>query len=234
MKIANGMEFINDEVVIGKWQNIGWTNDTTTFSIDNLNDKSGDFEELYFLPDGEAYWMFEGWTKGILLIHYGGSSPILTYKYDTKTIDEKNYLFLRLDDKTEVFEKINSERYKKATLGRHDDVNLPFINDEDVIGKWEAVDCVSKIEDFSSKQNCDNLCFKSVEFLPEGKLIQSYMDEKWDHKWTKGYIINLLRTTVGKYQIKVINNTEYLFIEWKMGNYIYGGKDPDYYVFKRK
>ena len=24
MKIANGMQFVNDEAVIGKWNNIGW------------------------------------------------------------------------------------------------------------------------------------------------------------------------------------------------------------------
>lgn len=27
---------------------------------------------------------------------------------------------------------------------------------------------------------------------------------------------------------------EYLFMEWKMGNYIYGGMEPEHYVFKRE
>ena len=48
---------------------------------------------------------------------------------------------------------------------------------------------------------------------------------------TGGHIIH--RTTVAVYEIKAINGTEYLFMEWKMGNYIYGGKEPDFYVFVR-
>lgn len=59
------------------------------------------------------------------------------------------------------------------------------------------------------------------------------MDEVWHDKWTKGCVINIHRTTVAAYEIKAINGTEYLFIEWKMGNYIYGGKEPDFYVFVR-
>lgn len=73
--IINGMEFINDEFVIGKWKNIGWTRNLNDFSINNLNEKSGNFEDLYFLPNGESYWIFEGWTKGTLFIHYGGKRP---------------------------------------------------------------------------------------------------------------------------------------------------------------
>lgn len=42
MKIANGMEFINDEAVIGKWSNIGWIGNTHCTSLDDLNGKSGE------------------------------------------------------------------------------------------------------------------------------------------------------------------------------------------------
>ena len=87
--LANGMEFVNDDSVIGKWNNIGWIEDSDDHSIDKLNTKSNDFEDLYFLPDGEPYWIFEGWTKGFLLIHYGGDEPILTYEYEMQDIDEK-------------------------------------------------------------------------------------------------------------------------------------------------
>ena len=94
MKIANGMQFVNDEAVIGKWNNIGWIENTYCTSLDGLNEKSGEYDTIYFLPNGEPYWIFEGWTKGVLLIHYGGNEPILTYKYDIQVIDGKEYLFL--------------------------------------------------------------------------------------------------------------------------------------------
>ncbi len=31
----------------------------------------------------------------------------------------------------------------------------------------------------------------------------------------------------------MIDKTEYLFIEWKSGDYRWGGFDSDYYIFKR-
>ena len=58
MQIANGMEFVDDEAVIGKWENIGWTACGDAFSVANLHEKSGDFSLLYFLPNGEPYWIF--------------------------------------------------------------------------------------------------------------------------------------------------------------------------------
>lgn len=63
MKIANGVEFVNDEGVIGKWDNIGWIGNTCCTSLDGLNSKSGEYDTIYFLLDGEPYWVFEVWTK---------------------------------------------------------------------------------------------------------------------------------------------------------------------------
>ena len=234
MKIANGMEFVNDESVIGKWENIGWISGTDSFSVKDLNDKDGEYNIMYFLPNGEPYWIFEGWTKGIILIHYGGDDPILSYRYDLRTVCGIQYLFFRLDDKTEVFIRSDSRRYTKETLGNHDNIDLPFVSDEELIGVWDSVAFVSETDDFSPENKYEDLYLKSLEILPDGNLIQTYMDSEWHDKWTKGFILNLHRTTAAKYRIIEMNGTEYLFMEWKMENYIYGGMKPDYYVFKRK
>lgn len=230
----NGMKFVNDESVIGKWSNIGWTEDLNNFSIDNLNNMSGDYRDLYLLPNGESYWFIEGWTKGTLFIHYGGNEPILSYKYDTKNIDGKTYFFLRLDDKTEVFVKVDSVHYCKETLGNHDNINMPFISDDKVIGKWNSVGFVNNIQDFSIDNQIFDLPLKYIEFKADGTVEQKYMDDEiWHDKWTAGYVLNLHRTTAAKYEIHNINGAEYLFLEWKMGNYIYGDKVTDFYVFSR-
>lgn len=233
MKIANGMEFINDESVIGKWINIGWIGNINCTSLDDLNEKSGEYDTVYFLPNGEGYWIFEGWTKGILLIHYGGDEPVITYRYDIQRINNREYLFFRLDNKTEIFVKVNCKRYTKETLGRHDNIDLPFIYDERVLGKWRSVGFVDTIESFSPDNESDGLYLKEINFFSDGRLKQTYADEVWHDKWTKGSVINLHRTTVAAYEIYVINGTEYLFMEWKMGNYIYGGMKPNLYVFVR-
>lgn len=55
MKIKNEMDFINDERVIGKWKNIGWFSGADYPCPRRLNDKSGNFNDLYFLSDAEGY-----------------------------------------------------------------------------------------------------------------------------------------------------------------------------------
>lgn len=167
------------------------------------------------------------------MIHYGGDEPIITYRYDIQKIDDKEYLFFRVDDKTEIFVKVNSKHYTKAILGRHDNTDLPFIYDDRVLGKWNSVGFVDTIESFSPENEYDGLYLKGIHFFSDGRLEQTTMDEVWHDKWTKGSVINLHRTTVAAYEIYVINSTEYLFMEWKMGNYIYGGMEPSFYVFVR-
>ena len=229
--LIDGMDFINDEIVIGKWVNIGWSKNINTFNVEGLNVSSNEFKDLYFLPNGEGYWIFEGWTKGYLLIHYGGNKPILIYAYETKKIDNNQYLFLRMEDKTEVFLKVSNQIFQKDTLGNHDNIDLPFIYDERIIGTWSSVGFVDKIEQFNPALLNDNLYLTAIEFKNDGTAIQKYMDEDWHDQWTKGALINLHRTTVAAYEIRPINGREYLFLEWKMGNYIYGGIAPSYYVF---
>jgi len=233
MIIANGMEFINDKIAIGKWKNIGWFDDSQNSSSKKLNPKSGKFEDLFFLPNGESYWIFEGWTKGYLLIHYGGDLPLLTYRYEIQKIDDHHTLFLRLENKTEVFIKVSNHHYDKQTLGNHDNIDMPFVCDAHVLGKWHSVGFVDKIENYSPNQEAENLYLKSIEFFPDGTAKQEYMDSEWNDRWTTGFLLNLHRTTAAAYEIRVVDDTEYLFLEWKMGNYIYGGMKPDIYVFSR-
>lgn len=233
MKIANGMEFINDEKVIGKWEIVGWIDDPACNSTENLIAGGRGYNEIYFLPNGEPYWIFEGWTKGYLLIHHGGDAPIYTYTYETSVIDGKDYLFFHKEDSTEVFVKKDDRIYTKATLGRHDNINLPFIDDEKVKGKWKSVGYVENAEDFVPGDEETEYYLKSVDFRDDGILIQEYMDDVWHEKWTKGIAICLHRTTASPYFIQEINGVEYLFMEWRMGDYIYGGYSPDYYVFRK-
>jgi hypothetical protein len=233
MKIANGMDFINDERVIGKWKYLGYSEDKNIKSTDNLIFENAPYKEIYFLPNGEPYWIFEGWTKGYLTICRGGDAPILTYSYDIYNVDGNDHLFFRKDDRTEVFVKENSEIYDRATLGRHDNIDVDFIDDEKVLGKWHSVGYVENIVDFVPSASKNDFYLKSVEFKPNGQLIQEYMDDTWNDKWTNGLVISLHRSTAAPYIIKTINDREYLFMEWRMGNYIYGGCDPDYYVFGR-
>ena len=78
--IANGREFVDDPAVIGKWKSIGSLAPGEPLSQQTLdpsqNTAFGITKELFFLPEGKPYWIFEGWTKGMVLVHHGGNEPL--------------------------------------------------------------------------------------------------------------------------------------------------------------
>jgi len=82
--------------------------------------------------------------------------------------------------------------------------------------------------------------FSRIEFKENGEVIADYdfgkdrIEGKDLHAWTKGYWLRKWNHTKCAYTIRIINEVEYLFIEWKSGNYRWGHMKTDYYVFIRK
>lgn len=52
-------------------------------------------------------------------------------------------------------------------------------------------------------------------------------------EWTKGILLDKRAEIAEAYSICDINGKEYMFIEWKNGDYQFAGRTPDYYVFER-
>ena len=144
-EIANGMPFINDEKAIGKWDFFDIVGSQDEFNPNRVLNSTFNkgFKKIYFLPGGEKYWVFEGWTKGYLLIHYGGTEPILIYKYNIKDIDGNSYMFIEIKEKEdsyiEVLKRVSERHYKLKEIGRRENINVPFVFDEKIIGSWNTV-----------------------------------------------------------------------------------------------
>ena len=65
-----------------------------------------------------------------------------------------------------------------------------------------------------------------MSFLPDGDVYINYLGNDFvkQARFTKGYIIDFcLPDTLSKYIIKEIDGKTYLIIEWKSGDYVYGG-----------
>ena len=237
-RIANGMEFVNDPAVIGKWKSVGSLEAGEEFSLEKLNafQKGELAEEIYFLPQGVSYWIFEGWTKGTLLLHYGGDAPILERSYQVVSREGRQYLLVTLPEEGHiaVFEQVDNTEYALESLGRRDNIDLPFVPDPDVVGLWKTVGFVERPEDFTGPNSAVKLWLETVEFRPHGVLIQQYWNEEpWHDRWTKGTLLLQKRHTAPSYELRDVEGKEYLFMEWKMGNYVFGGKEPSYYVLER-
>jgi len=223
--------FINDEEVIGKWKYVCSAESVKDYAKgETYIDKDILFKELYFIPNGVGYWVFEGWSKGIIY-HFRGNY----YKYSIVegklfveiTNAEQEYLH------TMVYEKVDSKEHTEDEIKIKDDVNLPFILDEKAVGSWLAVDYISIKDKFNYIPNTkEDLFLKGISLLPNGDCFMErgkYIDKI---KWTKDFILDSL--TASNFIIKEVDGEEYLIMDWKSGDYIFGGEIFGCYVFKKQ
>ena len=111
-----------------------------------------------------------------------------------------------------------------------DKIDYPFVNDQQVIGTWKAVDFIGEMEQFKpSRRNWKHgeLYLKELVILPNGKTSKPW----WT--WTKGLIFHWGDRTASKYTLKDIEGSTYMFFEWKSGDYTIRHRKPSYYVLKK-
>ncbi len=244
--------FVNDEKVIGKWEVKG------VFAVkedyfqnvfcDNTGFYGGDVKYLYFLPDGEEYWGYS-WTKGYFI----SNSYLLGNTYNEYEIEEKpdgTYMLITLRE-TEVsrggkpvyllLKKADSNKYSAESIAKKDDIDKPFINDERTIGKWISHSFLGAGWDDADfpgeREESDDLYFKELHFFPDGNAKCVYADAVFEGEdtvvWTKNYLLRKWNWSACEYEIRTVDGTDYMIIEWKSGDYRYGGYDTNYYVFTR-
>lgn len=128
-------------------------------------------------------------------------------------------------------------RYTKEEIARKDRTALSFVRDEQVLGRWVAFDFIRGRGDFDPNRSSGsrNFYFKEIEFFGNGSCTSVYGNEtiRGDDRqvWTKGYVLRKWNSTACAYEIEWSGEREYLIIEWKSGDYRWGGCDTDYYVF---
>jgi len=117
-----------------------------------------------------------------------------------------------------------------VTVGSRDNIDLPFVNDPQVLGNWQSVDFVTEMADFNPDKPRwpkDRLFLKGLTFLADGVMPQSWLT------WTKGYVMHHGDQTASRYEIREIKGNTCLFFEWKSGDVTIGGMKPRYYVLKK-
>lgn len=127
-----------------------------------------------------------------------------------------------------------------VTLLRTDKIDYPFVNDPQLIGKWESVDFVKTADQFEPGEKSwrGSLFLREFAFIKNGKVLLS-IDEgnraltESSFTWTKGMVIDMNEKTAGKYEIRHIDGATYMFYEWKSGDYIFRGRQPSLYVLKK-
>ena len=236
----NAVQFEDDPEAVGKWEIIGEYATKESFltkSEPEKNNYGERFKEIYFLPNGQRYWIYS-WTKGFIINH-GKLNP-----YTIEDINGEKYMFVDWQSYREnitvlVLRQSDGKKYTLAEISRPDDVDKPFIDDKKIVGKWQAFAHISNKNEYFDTDHPNPEAFQqNIEFQENGRCarngnIMTYAT------WTKGYLLmksgpdDGSQYTAEKYEIKTIDGKEFLFIEWKSGDYIWGGWDPTYSVFAR-
>ena len=227
------MAFVNDKAVVGKWKLLGVSSDMNNVKKGNYMEDDYDIKELYFLPNGRKYWVIS-WTKGIVTI---GKTQ---NKYEI--IDDKMYItikdsFDQNDSKVVVYEKVDNREYTEDEIAIKDDINLPFVPDNRLNGFWKSVDFIFNENSFNPNKIywTKGFFLEQIVVSPDNDVMISY--ENGNAKktsYTKGYIYNVCADdTLCKYNYQVIDGKEYIVVEWKSGDYVFGGLVKGYYVLEK-
>lgn len=230
--------FENDEEIIGRWELLA--------ESENNSSLGGKKREIFFLPEGEPYWCFS-WTKGKFLFNNGQMTSVNSYTTERRedgfymTIELKRYDYTQSGEtETVLLRRLDNKHYTKEEIARCDNIDIPFKNDERVIGKWYVFDYIKHIEDFSPIMPSARrkLFFSEIEFLPAGSCTSVYGGNVVGgdnmQTWTKGYVLRKFNKTACAYELRCENNKDFLIVEWKSGDYRWGGLKPNYYVFTRE
>jgi bla regulator protein BlaR1 len=247
--------FINDPQVIGKWESVDFVQNIDDF---NPNKKSPD-EKLYltalaFINDGKMLFATDNggltyssftWTKDKVL----NKQERTASNYIIKEINGSTYMFFEWKSGDYIFrnmtpsyyvlKKVDNKDYSNYQVEQivQDKIDYPFVDDTQMIGKWESVDFVKTIDSFKpgiiSWQ--DDFYITGLKIKENGQLTITTTNGESSSSltWTKGLIINRGNKTASKCEVKEINGTTYMFYEWKSGDYTYRGIAPWYYVLKK-
>lgn len=225
------MRFINDENAIGKWQLVGIAENMECAKKEEFVEDDFRIKELYLMPNGEQYWVIS-WTKGIIKIN-GVEDPY-------EITDDKMYVTINSnfdESKIAVYKKIDNKEYKAEDIRIKDDINLEFIEDKNIIGFWKSIDCIFNKDNFNpeAKQYPGELYLTDISVSPDAKVTISFSDGKVKKSsYTNGCIYNLCYDdTACKYELKTVGNKDYMIIEWKSGDYVFGGFVVCYYVLEK-
>ena len=243
------MPFEDDPQVIGKWIYCGDAEKReSSYDEHNLIKKEILHNALYFLPGGCLTWMYF-WSKDYLYYILPGFNVVVPNPYRVYHIGQAMYMeiewmvdmFMHNSEQSSIriYKQENAQRYsERQTHAARDNVDVPFVADDRLIGEWETVDLVNHPSDFRVDQrHCHGgFWLVNMRFFNRGICFQTRHcgDVQVELKYSAGMIIDQFYERVHHYQIHTEQGTDYLIMEHKYIEYDYSGKVPYYYVLRRK
>ena len=138
-----------------------------------------------------------------------------------------------------VLRRLDRVAYREEDIRKQDRCDFSFVRDDQILGGWKVFDCCRTKERFDpNRPTKAALAVSCLRFEENGKANLSYcsLDETTGKqqlcRWTNGVLIR--ENLACAYELRIIDGREYLFLEWKNGDYVYANRDPWHYVFVRE
>jgi bla regulator protein BlaR1 len=231
----------SDSSPVGQWKSVDFVKDPKNFRPAQQA-WSGDLflKEVAFKPDGGTSGPWT-WQKNQL----ADTKSKYSAEFKIQASGGKTYMFFPWisgdvtirgeKPRYYVLEKVADEPGPSAptmtssTGTRHAQAQKrSFVADPAAVGSWESVDFVKNAGEFTPGLRSwgGDLYLKGLEFKEDGST-----SGPWS--WTKGWLQHPGDKSEGRYQIKTIGGTDYLFMEWISGDVTIRGMKPQYYVMRR-
>lgn len=246
---AGMMPFADDPDAVGRWTMLDIVPSAEQFRYGHPKcGHRGWLSELDLLRDGGGYWAIGGWTRGEIYTAASLREGLFWRNpYTIREIDGHTLLFLEMQDFRDggaepwgapeiwVYEKVDGVARTADELRRRDNVDLPHIPDEAVLGDWRAVDFVISRDQFEPGRKFwqDTIFLTRLRFSPDGRCRWEQQNGVSAPRWTKGAVLFAEEEIAAGYEIVTLGGQEYLFVEWKTGDYTYGGGRVYWHIFVR-
>ena len=114
-------------------------------------------------------------------------------------------------------------------------VDEPFELDPRAVGEWLTAGFVDTPAAFSesSKIRKDGWWVRGLVLRPNGVAVWRLSQGDFEHAWTHHALLDREERTSSRYFIRQIGGKDYLFMQWKSGDYTRRGRTPKYYVLRR-
>lgn len=118
----------------------------------------------------------------------------------------------------------------RVQVGSQDKIDLPFVPDPHLVGKWDSVDFIADPSGYRPSRPF----WKQDLFLKDLTFLEGGLTPKPGLTWTKGTVMHRGDHTASHYEIREFEGQPYLFFEWKSGDVTISGMKPQYYVLKKR
>ncbi len=246
------MPFEDDPLVIGKWSYCGKLDKHGTFCDEHslVKEQIVTPENLFFLPGGRNIWMYF-WGKGYVYYLLPEFNAIVPNAYRIFRAGDVTYMEIDWmvdiflgnphESTVRIYRQEDTHVYtERETYMVHDDLDMPYVADDRVLGEWEVVDIVRDPHAFDSKKKYwqGDFWIIDMQFFPRGVCKQTRRHNGGlYHKgveYSRGVVLDRGQEFAQHYELFTQNGAEYLIMEHKSNDYLYRGKVSCYYVFKRK